>query len=145
MVASSILPVCECALVSTTQWQVKCSHRSLGYSSTCLTWSIEANLFGTGRAERELLPDCNNKFRYAIRHGVAMKRINRRSIKAVSLFLVIPFLAFGQSSSPADQYEWRSYGADPGGMRYSSLSQINRSNVAQLQRAWTHHTGEIAL
>ncbi|HEY2933150.1 MAG TPA: pyrroloquinoline quinone-dependent dehydrogenase [Acidobacteriota bacterium] len=41
------------------------------------------------------------------------------------------------------RYEWRSYGGDPGGMRYSRLKQINRSNVAQLERAWTYHTGEI--
>jgi membrane-bound PQQ-dependent dehydrogenase (glucose/quinate/shikimate family) len=94
---------------------------------------------------RELLLDYYNKFRYAIRYGAAMKRVNQTSIKAVSLFLVIPFLAFGQSTPPAALYEWRSYGADPGGMRYSSLKQISRSNVAQLQRAWTYHTGEIGL
>ncbi|HEV2664053.1 MAG TPA: PQQ-binding-like beta-propeller repeat protein, partial [Blastocatellia bacterium] len=74
-----------------------------------------------------------------------MKYSNRRSINHVFSILMIPFLAFGQSSSPATHYEWRSYGNDPGGMRYSSLDQINRSNVAQLQRAWTYHTGEIAL
>jgi len=74
-----------------------------------------------------------------------MKNINRQSINKVFLFLVIPFLAFGQPSPTTARYEWRSYGNDPGGMRYSSLDQINRSNVAQLQRAWTYHTGEIAL
>src|SRR5215813_3554509 len=74
-----------------------------------------------------------------------MKTINRRLIKNVFLFLVIPFLAFGQSSPSVGRHEWRSYGNDPGGMRYSPLDQINRSNVAQLERAWTYHTGEIAL
>jgi len=74
-----------------------------------------------------------------------MKRINQQLIKKVSLFLVIPFLAFGQSLHSDATREWRSYGGDSGGMRYSSLNQINRSNVAQLQRAWTYHTGEIAL
>src|SRR5215469_4289142 len=34
--------------------------------------------------------------------------------------------------------EWRSYGNDPGGMRFSPLKQINRTNVRQLQRAWTY-------
>jgi membrane-bound PQQ-dependent dehydrogenase (glucose/quinate/shikimate family) len=66
-------------------------------------------------------------------------------IKKVFLFLVTPFLVFGQSSPSDITREWRSYGGDPGGMRYSPLNQINRSNVAQLQRAWTYHTGEIAL
>jgi quinate dehydrogenase (quinone) len=74
-----------------------------------------------------------------------MKSITRQTINDLFLLLMIPFLAFGQSSPSAAHYEWRSYGNDPGGMRYSSLNQINRSNVAQLQRAWTYHTGEIAL
>jgi len=38
--------------------------------------------------------------------------------------------------------EWRYYGGDPGGMRYSSLDQINRTNVRNLQVAWTYHTGD---
>ncbi len=37
---------------------------------------------------------------------------------------------------------WPQYGGDPGGMRYSPLSDIDRSNVAQLQRAWTWQNGE---
>ena len=74
-----------------------------------------------------------------------MKHIKLQSIKDVFLLLVIPVLALGQSSPIAANYEWRYYGNDPGGMRYSALDQINRSNVAQLQRAWTYHTGEIAL
>jgi quinoprotein glucose dehydrogenase len=40
--------------------------------------------------------------------------------------------------------EWPAYGNDPGGMRYSSLAQINRQNVAKLQVAWTFHTGDIS-
>jgi quinoprotein glucose dehydrogenase len=79
------------------------------------------------------------------KYGVAMKNINRQSIKNVCLFLVVPFLAFGQSAPSTARYEWRAYGNDPGGMRYSSLNQINRGNVTQLQRAWTYHTGEMAL
>jgi quinoprotein glucose dehydrogenase len=35
--------------------------------------------------------------------------------------------------------EWPAYGRDPGGMRYSPLAQINSSNVAGLQVAWTYH------
>jgi quinoprotein glucose dehydrogenase len=44
--------------------------------------------------------------------------------------------------SPAET-EWRSYGHDPGGMRFSPLAQIDRGNVARLVRAWTYHTGEL--
>lgn len=40
--------------------------------------------------------------------------------------------------------EWPCYGHDPGGMRYSPLTEINRSNVAGLQVAWIFHTGDIS-
>ncbi len=44
--------------------------------------------------------------------------------------------------TPGAETEWRAYGHDPGGMRYSPLAQITRANVATLTRAWTYHTGE---
>ena len=37
--------------------------------------------------------------------------------------------------------DWPVYGRDPGGARFSPLTQITRANVAQLQVAWTYHTG----
>jgi membrane-bound PQQ-dependent dehydrogenase (glucose/quinate/shikimate family) len=40
--------------------------------------------------------------------------------------------------------DWPNYGNDPGGMRYSPLSQINRDNVSKLKLAWTFHTGDIS-
>jgi quinoprotein glucose dehydrogenase len=40
------------------------------------------------------------------------------------------------------QTDWPSYGGGPDGIRYSSLTQINRSNVSQLQVAWTYDSGE---
>ena len=38
--------------------------------------------------------------------------------------------------------EWRNYGGDPGRTHYSTLDQINRSNVGQLEPAWIYHTGD---
>lgn len=43
---------------------------------------------------------------------------------------------------PAQQ--WPNYGGDAGGQKYSSLKQINRSNVAHLKVAWIYHTGDIS-
>src|SRR2546430_543821 len=43
---------------------------------------------------------------------------------------------------PANQTEWPSYGGGPDGIRYSPLTQINRSNVSQLQVAWTYDSDE---
>ena len=37
--------------------------------------------------------------------------------------------------------EWLHYGNDQGGSRFSPLEQINRTNVEQLQVAWTYRTG----
>ena len=44
----------------------------------------------------------------------------------------------------AGNTEWPSYGNDPGGMRYSPLSQVNRENVSKLEVAWIFHTGDIS-
>ena len=38
--------------------------------------------------------------------------------------------------------EWRAYGRDPGGTRFSPLTQLTPANVARVQRAWTYHIGE---
>src|SRR4051812_37579794 len=35
--------------------------------------------------------------------------------------------------------EWPTYGHDPGGMRYSPVSQVTPVNVGQLQLAWVYH------
>ena len=37
--------------------------------------------------------------------------------------------------------EWQRYLGDPGRTHYSSLDQINRSNVSNLKVAWTYHSG----
>ncbi|HVH08953.1 MAG TPA: pyrroloquinoline quinone-dependent dehydrogenase, partial [Gemmatimonadales bacterium] len=40
--------------------------------------------------------------------------------------------------------DWPYYGGDPGGSRYSPLTEINTSNVGRLQIAWTYHTGDVS-
>jgi quinoprotein glucose dehydrogenase len=49
--------------------------------------------------------------------------------------------AHAQDQRPGD---WPAYGNDPGGMRYSELTQINRTNVSQLKVAWVFHTEDIS-
>ena len=51
------------------------------------------------------------------------------------------FLLFSFTPSSKAQ-DWPVYGGDPGGMKYSSLNQIDRSNVAELELAWTWSTDE---
>jgi quinoprotein glucose dehydrogenase len=60
------------------------------------------------------------------------------------LFGVILSLVFANSASQSGA-EWRNYGGDPGGMRFSTLKQIHRDNVAQLKPVWSYHTGELDL
>jgi quinoprotein glucose dehydrogenase len=45
-----------------------------------------------------------------------------------------------QAQSGQD-FGWRNYGNDPGGTRYSSARQIDRTNISRLQLAWTYRTG----
>lgn len=53
----------------------------------------------------------------------------------------------GAPAAPAAQSaampgrDWTYHGGDPGGMRYSTLSQINAGNVTSLKRAWVFKTG----
>ncbi len=42
----------------------------------------------------------------------------------------------------AAQTDWPNYSNDKGGMRYSSLKQINRDNVKNLKPTWTYRTGD---
>jgi quinoprotein glucose dehydrogenase len=42
----------------------------------------------------------------------------------------------GAQGSTVAQSDWPAYGGNAEGTRYSTLTQINRSNVSQLQIAW---------
>jgi quinoprotein glucose dehydrogenase len=68
-------------------------------------------------------------------------------VAALASLLVIaaagfrPSLAGPTAGTTAD---WAYYGGDAGGSRYSPLTQIDRSNVAQLKIAWEYHTGDVS-
>ena len=51
-------------------------------------------------------------------------------------------LAQSKQSLDSTHSTWREYGGAPDGAQYSSLTQVNRSNVSKLQRAWTFSTGD---
>lgn len=48
-----------------------------------------------------------------------------------------------ESSRPAVDWEWRHYLGDETRSHYSPLSQINRTNVEELEIAWTYDTGPL--
>ena len=66
----------------------------------------------------------------------------RYCIRAI-IFSFAFCVLLAQPQSRAQSTGWPAYGGDPGGTRYSSVSQINKSNVAQLKVAWTFHTGAL--
>jgi quinoprotein glucose dehydrogenase len=62
----------------------------------------------------------------------------------IAVILALGFAGRVPAESPTTpNVDWPRVGNDPGSMRYSSLSQINRSNVKRLKPAWTYHTGEL--
>lgn len=66
-------------------------------------------------------------------------------------FAIVFFLSScraGESYDDAgqdDMIEWRHYGHDPGGQRFSPLDRIDRENVSGLEVAWRYETGEYEL
>lgn len=55
----------------------------------------------------------------------------------------VTFAAAACASRSLPDGDWPVTGGDPGNSRYSTLDQITRDNVAQLQVAWVYHTGDM--
>ncbi|HKE25110.1 MAG TPA: pyrroloquinoline quinone-dependent dehydrogenase [Bryobacteraceae bacterium] len=51
-------------------------------------------------------------------------------------------ISIGALLAAQDHSGWRDYGGAPDSAQYSALRQINRSNVARLEIAWTYPTGD---
>ena len=74
----------------------------------------------------------------------ANERISLQRLRALFLALVSllgPSVS-ARAQAPADS-DWGYYGGDALGQHYSSLAQIDRTNVAHLQVAWSYRTGEL--
>jgi glucose dehydrogenase len=64
-------------------------------------------------------------------------------MRASLLFLLAGFpLAWTAEFATAADTSWSAYLGSPGSEQYSSLTQINKNNVKQLQVVWTYPTGE---
>src|SRR6185437_2162198 len=50
--------------------------------------------------------------------------------------------AHSQGAEPRQTQDWVAYGGDQARTHYSTLAQINKSNVKQLEVAWSYDTGE---
>ncbi|MDR7129863.1 quinoprotein glucose dehydrogenase [Algoriphagus sp. 4150] len=56
--------------------------------------------------------------------------------------LLLLFSACQSKAPEIDYTDWSHYGGPEDGSRYSSLVQITKENVSQLEVAWTYHTGD---
>ncbi len=61
-------------------------------------------------------------------------------MKYLSIFCSV--LLLGCSEDVSDYQAWNYYGGDPAFTHYSSLEQITRDNVHQLEKAWEYNTGD---
>lgn len=65
----------------------------------------------------------------------AVENVMKRLLAGAALCAASGLLAVAQTGSN----EWPTYGHDPGGMRFSPLTQIDRSTIADLSVAWVYH------
>ena len=70
-----------------------------------------------------------------------MKRllIVAMAVAAVVLSQRDRVLSQSKPAVPAPSQEWPTYNHDPGGARFSPLTQISPANVGQLEVAWVYH------
>jgi quinoprotein glucose dehydrogenase len=72
----------------------------------------------------------------------------RKRICSSSLLVLLMFALYllrpSRSAETGSDTNWPYYGGDAGGMRYSRLTQINRSNLSKLKIAWVFHTGDVS-
>ena len=61
---------------------------------------------------------------------------------AAALLALGSCMKSGSEEREGQNSDWKYYGGNPAGDRYSSLAQINTENVKELQLAWTYDTGE---
>jgi quinoprotein glucose dehydrogenase len=75
-----------------------------------------------------------------MRNGLA-RALFGLCVPTIASALLVHISAAARNSA-AEQRDWPGYGGGPEGARYSSLSQINRSNVRQLRVAWMFDSAE---
>ena len=67
----------------------------------------------------------------------------RTALLALSIGIAGPFAAAQQDhKTQQDHKAWMDYGGGPDSSHFVALNQINKSNVNQLQVAWTYPTGD---
>jgi quinoprotein glucose dehydrogenase len=74
----------------------------------------------------------------------SLTKLARLVLAGVACTAVTGSLAQSSPDARRSTDDWPYYGHDAGGIRYSPLAQINRTNVSTLKVAWTFHVGDIS-
>ena len=71
-----------------------------------------------------------------------MRHAPRLSVRSALLQVVLLLASASPGSAAAadNSADWPNVGNDKGGMRFSPLTQTDRSNVSKLRLAWEFHT-----
>ena len=65
-----------------------------------------------------------------------------RALRIGRVGVLVALAATAMSASDQNPREWRDYGGGPDNSKFSTLKQINKSNVTKLDVAWTYPYGE---
>jgi quinoprotein glucose dehydrogenase len=57
--------------------------------------------------------------------------------------MAVAAVSFSITATAQSGADWRNFGNDSGGSQYSPLDQITAENVADLEVAWTHRSGDV--
>ncbi len=68
--------------------------------------------------------------------------LSARNARIATGASTLALLFVAASAIAADEADWPSFANDKGGSQYSSLTDIDRDNVGQLEPAWTHQSGD---
>src|SRR5665647_1185625 len=67
----------------------------------------------------------------------------RIQLQHLLIFFIITILFFSCKTSIKESYKnWNVYGGTKDAMHYSSLTDVDTSNVSHLQVTWEYHTGD---
>ncbi|MDP6674039.1 MAG: hypothetical protein QGH93_04195, partial [Gammaproteobacteria bacterium] len=69
-----------------------------------------------------------------------LKPLRQKDFRPSRLTLILLLIL---TATIAQSEDWAYYGFDQGGTRFSPLQQIDRSNIANLEVAWTHRYGDL--
>ena len=72
-----------------------------------------------------------------------MRQTLTKTMVVALTFVALALTQVGTAQKGAANREWRHYGGDAGGTKYSPLDQINASNVKNLQIAWRWKTASL--